>query len=39
VYPYYDPIYMLPEPGLAWWRAQRARPQATAAEVVSIARI
>ena len=23
-YPYYDPIYLLPEPGQAWWRA-RAR--------------
>jgi lysine 2,3-aminomutase len=22
-YPYYDPIYMLPESGQAWWRAQR----------------
>jgi len=25
-HPYYDPICMLPEPGRAWWRAQRARP-------------
>jgi len=22
-YPYYDPIYMLPESGQAWWRTQR----------------
>jgi L-lysine 2,3-aminomutase len=22
-YPYYDPIYMLPESGQAWWRARR----------------
>src|SRR6266849_3553537 len=36
-YPYYDPIYMLPESGQAWWRAQRSRPHAVAAEVVSIA--
>jgi lysine 2,3-aminomutase len=36
-YPYYDPIYMLPEPGQAWWRAQRSRPRPAAAEVVSIA--
>jgi lysine 2,3-aminomutase len=36
-YPYYDPIYMLPEPGQAWWRAQRSRPHPAAAEVVSIA--
>jgi KamA family protein len=21
-YPYYDPIYLLPEPGQAWWRAR-----------------
>src|SRR5713101_8185416 len=27
-YPYYDPIYMLPEAGQAWWRAQRSRPHA-----------
>jgi L-lysine 2,3-aminomutase len=37
-YPYYDPIYVLPESGQAWWRAQRSRPYAAAAEVVSIAR-
>jgi lysine 2,3-aminomutase len=36
-YPYYDPIYMLPEPGQAWWRAQRSRPRPAEAEVVSIA--
>jgi KamA family protein len=24
-YPYYDPIYMLPESGQAWWRSQRPR--------------
>jgi len=36
-YPYYDPIYMLPEAGQAWWRSQRSRPHAAAAEVVSIA--
>ena len=36
-YPYYDPIYMLPEAGQAWWRAQRSRPEADSAEVVSIA--
>ena len=23
-YPYYDPIYTLPEPGRAWWRSQAA---------------
>jgi hypothetical protein len=27
---------MLPEPGQAWWRAQRSRPNADSAEVVSI---
>jgi lysine 2,3-aminomutase len=36
-YPYYDPIYMLPEPGQAWWRTQRTRSHAGAAGVVSIA--
>ena len=36
-YEYYDPIYMLPEAGQAWWRAQRSRPQVGSAEVVSIA--
>jgi lysine 2,3-aminomutase len=36
-YPYYDPIYMLPEAGQTWWRAQRSRPHASSAEVVSIA--
>ena len=24
-YPYYDPIYMLPESGRAWWRASGSR--------------
>jgi lysine 2,3-aminomutase len=24
-YPYYDPIYLLPEAGQQWWRAQAAR--------------
>jgi hypothetical protein len=28
---------MLPEAGQAWWRAQRSRPHAGSAEVVSIA--
>jgi len=36
-YPYYDPIYTLPEPGQAWWRAQGSRPPSGTAEVVSIA--
>jgi lysine 2,3-aminomutase len=36
-YPYYDPIYMLPDAGQAWWRAQRSRPHAGSAAVVSIA--
>ncbi len=39
-YPYYDPIYMLPESGQAWWRvfgSQRARSHAGAAEVVRLA--
>ena len=36
-HPYYDPICMLPEPGRAWWRAQRARPSRGAAEVVRLA--
>ena len=27
-YPYYDPIYMLPEAGQAWWRTQRSQPRA-----------
>jgi hypothetical protein len=35
-YPYYDPIYMLSEPGQAWWRAQRTRPGAGTVTVVSI---
>ena len=29
-YPYYDPIYMLPEAGQAWWRAQRSGRAPTA---------
>jgi lysine 2,3-aminomutase len=36
-YPYYDPIYMLPEAGQAWWRSQRPQPRADSAEVVSLA--
>jgi lysine 2,3-aminomutase len=36
-YPYYDPIYMLPEAVQAWWRAQRSRPHVGGAKVVSIA--
>jgi len=27
-HPYYDPIYLLPESGQAWWRSQAARPRA-----------
>ena len=27
-YPYYDPIYTLPEEGQAWWREQAANPAA-----------
>src|SRR5580658_8896453 len=30
-YPYYDPIYLLPESGQAWWRSQATRPRASAA--------
>jgi len=33
-YPYYDPIYMLPEAGQAWWRSQ---PRADSSKVVSLA--
>ena len=29
-YPYYDPIYLLPESGQAWWRSRVARPRAGA---------
>ena len=36
-YPYYDPIYMLPEAGQAWWRSQRSQPRADSSEVVSLA--
>jgi lysine 2,3-aminomutase len=36
-YPCYDPIYMLPEAGQAWWRTQRPQPRADSAEVVSLA--
>jgi lysine 2,3-aminomutase len=32
-YPYYDPIYTLPESGQGWWRSQAARPRADAAVV------
>jgi lysine 2,3-aminomutase len=34
-YPYYDPIYMLPESGQAWWRASAARQAEL--DIVSIA--
>jgi L-lysine 2,3-aminomutase len=27
-YPYYDPIYTLPEPGQHWWRSRAASPEA-----------
>jgi lysine 2,3-aminomutase len=30
-YPYYDPIYKLPESGQAWWRSLNSRPHAGAA--------
>src|SRR5580693_8633188 len=36
-YPYYDPIYLLPEPGQAWWRSQATRPRAGTAAVLTIA--
>ena len=36
-YPYYDPIYMLPEAGQAWWRTQRSQPRTDSSEVVSLA--
>jgi KamA family protein len=39
-YPYYDPIYMLPESGQAWWRSQRAlnsQLSASAADIVTLA--
>jgi lysine 2,3-aminomutase len=39
-YPYYDPIYMLPEAGQAWWRSKArltSAPDAVAAEVVRLA--
>jgi lysine 2,3-aminomutase len=29
-YPYYDPIYTLPESGQAWWRSLASRPSASA---------
>ena len=35
-HPYYDPIYLLPEAGQAWWRAIASRPQGDAT-VVTIA--
>jgi lysine 2,3-aminomutase len=34
-YPYYDPIYMLPEPGQAWWRSLGSRSHADTAELVT----
>jgi lysine 2,3-aminomutase len=34
-YPYYDPIYMLPEPGQAWWRSLGSRSRGGAAELVT----
>jgi hypothetical protein len=36
-YPYYDPIYMLPKAGQAWWRTRRSQPRASSAEVVNFA--
>jgi KamA family protein len=36
-YPYYDPIYMLPESGRAWWRTEASRPRGGTAEVLTIA--
>ena len=36
-YPYYDPIYLLPESGQAWWRSQAARPRADTATLLTIA--
>jgi hypothetical protein len=36
-YPCYDPIYMLPEAGQAWWRTQRSQPRPDSGEVVSLA--
>jgi lysine 2,3-aminomutase len=30
-YPYYDPIYLLPEHGQRWWRARARGPQASEA--------
>jgi lysine 2,3-aminomutase len=36
-YPYYDPIYMLPEAGQAWWRTQRSQPRPDSGDVVSLA--
>ena len=35
-HPYYDPIYLLPESGQAWWRAIASRPQG-GASVLSLA--
>jgi lysine 2,3-aminomutase len=32
-YAYYDPIYMLPEHGQAWWRARAGQPEPERAEV------
>jgi hypothetical protein len=36
-YPYYDPIYLLPESGQAWWRSQAARLRAGTATLLTIA--
>jgi len=35
-YPYYDPIYMLPESGQAWWRSLGSRSHAGAAGLVTL---
>ena len=35
-YPCYDPIYMLPESGQAWWRSLGSRPHTGAAELVRL---
>jgi lysine 2,3-aminomutase len=36
-YPYYDPIYTLPESGQNWWRSQGTRPRASSATLLTIA--
>jgi lysine 2,3-aminomutase len=33
-YPYYDPIYMLPESGQAWWRSLGSRAYPGTAELI-----